>query len=411
MKNASSILLLLLCILLFITGCATQGSGQYAVGPGSDQKAANLVKQSSGLSVIIPVFDPGIPDNPDEYERRGVWPELRRAEANRFAVNLKTAVEDTGKFEGVRVAPTTVATGHLYVSGKIVESNGEDVKLQITVVDISGAKRLSKTYSHRVKEYSIEAPRMAGKDLYEPIFDEIAADIAKTVGKMSDRSVANIQKIEVARYGEAFSPDYFSQFISTNKRGQVKLVSAPALGDSMVGRIDVIRVKDQMFLDSAQADYLSFKQEMDTNYFSWQRQAFVESKAAREAQAKSNAKTVLGALAIIGGAAMVASADSYDNDTSASADSYDTSVLAGAAVATAGVVAVFAGIENSKEAKQHKESLNELGKSLNIELAPRVMKLENQEVELEGTLEEQYVKWRSFLKALYVLEATPERTL
>jgi hypothetical protein len=351
--------------------------------------------------VIVPVFDPGIPADPDDYEKLGIWPELRRAEANRFAVNLKEALEDTGSFEGVRVAPSAVATGHLYVNGKIVESNGENVEVQITVLDISGGKLYSKNYSYQVKEYAIDDPRMVGKDLYEPIFTTIAEDIAKRVKQLPGNTVATIQEIERIRYGEAFSPDYFSKFIKTSSSGKVELVSAPAVGDPMVGRIDVIRVKDQMFLDGVQSDYLTFKQEMDTDYMSWQREAFVEVKAARKAQNKATAQKILGALAIIGGVAMAARADYYDT----------SSVLGGAAIAGVGIAAVSEGMKNSKQAEMHKQSLNELGKSLNIELAPRVMQLEDQEVELEGTLEEQHTTWRSFLKEFYSLESTPELML
>lgn len=401
MRSGHSVFSLFALVLIFLGGCATQGGGHYSVGPGSILNSSKVPMESTGLSVIVPVFDPGIPADPDDYEELGVWPELRRAEANRFAVKLKGALEDTGAFEGVRVAPTAVATGHLYVMGEIIESNGENVEMQITVVDISGDELYSEEYSHRVKEYAIDDPRKANKDLYGPIFTTIAEDLAYRASRLSDNRVTTIQEIERVRYGEAFSPEYFSQFIETSSNGKVELVSAPAPGDPMVRRIEAVRVKDQMFLDGVQSDYLTFKQEMDADYIPWQRMAFVEAKAAREAKTKAIAQKVLGTLAIIGGVAMAANADYYDT----------SSIVGGAAVATAGAAAVSAGVKNSKQAEMHTQSLNELGKSLNIELAPRVMQLEDQEVELEGTLKEQYSTWRSFLKEFYAVETTPERVL
>jgi hypothetical protein len=401
MKSIRTYLVFSFCILVF--GCANQGGG-YTVGPaGSAGSAGSAIAESSGLSVIVPIFDPGIPDDPEDYKGKGIWPELRRAEANRFAVLLQGELEKTGAFEGVRIAPSSSATGHLYVKGTIVDSNGEDIKLKITVLDITGRKHSSKTYSYRVKEYDLDNPRLAGKDLYAPIFSEIAEDIAKRVDRLSDKAVIQITETERIRFGEAFSPDYFSQFIETSRGGKTKILSSPSFNDPMVRRLDVVRVKDQMFLDGAQLDYLDFSQQLSEPYFTWQRQAYVETKAAREARSKANAQKVLGVLAIMGGIALAASGSrSY----------YDPSpVIAGAAFAVAGVRAIGAGMETSQQAKMHKDSLNELGKSLNIELAPRVMKLEEKEVELKGTLDSQYSTWRSFLKDFYALEATPQISL
>ena len=68
---------------------------------------------------MIPVFDPGIPENPDDYEKLGIWPELRRAEATKFALMMKAALQSTGAFGAVRVTPDKNSTGNLYVLGKI----------------------------------------------------------------------------------------------------------------------------------------------------------------------------------------------------------------------------------------------------------------------------------------------------
>jgi len=90
------------------------------------------------LDIVIPVFDPGLPEDPSKYKDEGIWPELRRAEAYRFAFKLKSALEETGAFGAVRVAPDETATGDLYIIGKIAESDGEDVEIDLDVVDISG---------------------------------------------------------------------------------------------------------------------------------------------------------------------------------------------------------------------------------------------------------------------------------
>jgi hypothetical protein len=390
--------------LALLAGCAS--TGQYSVGPGSavSENAAQVPRQeaSSGLSVLVPIMDPNIPENSDDFKAKAIWPELRRAEANRFSVKLRNALADTNAFDSVRVAPDQSATGHLYVNGKILQSNGEDLEIRITVIDITGKQRLNKTYKHRVKDYDLENPRSVSDDLYSTAFDQAAADVAKLARKLKSDHRETLKAVEEIRFAEAFSPNYFSGYIRTSKSGRTKLLALPSADDPMVKRIRALRVRDQMFIDNIQGDYDSFKIQMDKDYLPWQRQAFVESKAARKAKEAARAKIFLGALAVIGGAAMAANSDPYGNGAG---------LLGGTAVAVAGVMAIASGFDSSRNAKAHRDSLNELGQSLNIQLAPHVMELEGKTVELLGTASEQYQAWRAFLLDFYEQEQTPEVSL
>ncbi|MDG1819809.1 MAG: hypothetical protein P8H31_08245 [Porticoccaceae bacterium] len=392
-----------LSIIMLLGACASTG-GNYVVGPRSDDgKIASgepKVIPSTQLSVLIPVLDPNIPVNPKNFKKKGVWPELRRAEANRFAVQLRDAVANTGAFGAVRVSPDNTATAHLYVTGKIVKSNGENVSIAVSVVDISGKRLLKKIYKHRVTEYALNDPRNPNADIYAPVFDKAAVDIAKLSKKLKPKKIAEINGIEEMRFAESFSPDYFSGYIKSSKSGKTKLQGFPADDDPMLARIRALRVRDQMFIDNIQVDYDSFSNGMNEDYMLWQRQAFTESKAAREAAAAANAKMFAGLLAVAAGAAMASNSSPY------SSSSYG-----GAAVALAGIGAISSGIQDSKQAKAHRESLSEMGRSLNIQLAPKVMEMEDRTVELKGTASEQFVAWRGFLREIYETEKTPEISL
>jgi len=46
-----------------------------------------------------------------------------------------------------------------------------------------------------------------------------------------------------------------------------------------------------------------------------------------------------------------------------------------------------------------------------VSIAPQVVEMEQQTVELTGTAKEQFAQWRSFLKKIYAQEKTPEKTL
>jgi hypothetical protein len=398
-KPKPPMIMSLLFILVLLGGCAT--SGGYDVGPGASSK---LVKQSAGvssrpavpLSVVIPVLDPNIPDDPNEYAAKSIWPELRRAEANRFAVKLRDSLADTEAFGSVRVSPDKTATAHLYVNAKILTSNGEDIEIAVRLVDISGKSLMTKTYKHRVTEYEFEDPRLAGKDLYSTVFELAAKDIAKVARKQKPKRIAELNAIEEMRFAETFSPDYFSNYIRTSSSGKTKLMSLPADDDVMLNRVKSLRIKDQMFVDNMQVDYENFRNDMNEDYILWQKQAFTESKAAREAASAASAKMFMGFLSVVAGAAIA-------NNSGSSLGNYG-----GAAIAVAGIATIADGIQDSKEATAHRESLSEMGRSLNIQLAPQVMEMEDRTVELRGNAVEQYTAWRAYLLDVYNKEKTPE---
>ena len=133
--------LLFVLVLMGLGGCV--GSGKEIgplIGPSIDSPDNLDVSPYMGIrpDVVVMIFDPGIPEDPDDYEEEGIWPELRRTEANRFAIALKKALQATRIFGSVHVAPDTQVTGDLYVMGRIEESNGEDVEINVKVVDIAG---------------------------------------------------------------------------------------------------------------------------------------------------------------------------------------------------------------------------------------------------------------------------------
>ncbi len=394
----------LFSMILVLAACASTGGGTYSVGPRDDsgKQTVGAPKQilSTQLSVLIPILDPNIPDDPNSYKKKGIWPELRRAEANRFAVQLRDAISDTAAFGAVRVSPDNSATAHLYVSGTIIESNGEDISIAVQVNDISGKRLLRKTFKYRVTEYTLNDPRNPNGDTYAPVFEQAAEAIAKLVSRLKPAKIAELNGIEEIRFAEHFSPEYFSGYIKSSRSGKTKLLSFPSDDDAMLQRVRALRVRDQMFIDNIQTDYDGFRNGMNEDYMLWQRQAYTESKAAREAAAAANAKMFIGALAVIGGAAMASNSNPYGSGA-----------YGGSALAVAGVAAIASGVQDSKQATAHRESLGEMGRSLNIQLAPKVMEMEDRTLELTGTASEQFSSWRGFLREIYETEKTPDVSL
>ena len=96
------------------------------------------------LDLAIPILDAGIPSDPSTWEKKGIWPELRRAEAVWYAKNLSLALQETGIFRSVLVAPDTAVSADLYLLGEIKESNGEDLEIELRLFATTGKELIKK---------------------------------------------------------------------------------------------------------------------------------------------------------------------------------------------------------------------------------------------------------------------------
>jgi len=354
------------------------------------------------LDVIIPVFDPGLPENPSKNDNKNIWPELRRAEANRFAYKLKEKLEATGQFGAVRVTPDKTATGDLYVLGKIKDSNGEEVAITIDVVDISGKKWLNEFFEHEVSEDFHKDQRNKGMDPYDPLFEEAAAKIIDELNDHSFKELEDLHYMADLRFGANFSEKAFMQYME-EKRGRFSLVSKPSDNDPMLKRVKAIRVRDQLFIDNLQDNYTSFSEQMNESYLMWQEQSLFEIQAEREARRKSVGQAI-GGILLLGLAVLSGVSGSRSDSTGGSSAGATGAILGG----LAGASLLSNSFKTSEEAKVHRDSLNELGQSIDIDLSPQVIAFEKQTVELTGDAKEQFTQWREFLQKIYSEEHTPD---
>jgi len=390
-----------------LSGCATHNRTSSTVGPlPSSSYSKNVEKESMvtapKLDVIIPVFDPGLQEDQSKDDNKDIWPELRRAEANRFAYKLKGKLEATGQFGAVRVTPDQTATGDLYILGRIEESNGEKVAIKIGVVDISGKRWLDKVIEHEVSEDFHKDQRNKGLDPYDPLFEEAAAKIIDELNDHPLKELEELHYITDLRFGANFSDKAFMQYME-KKRGTFSLVSKPSDNDPMLKRVKAIRVRDQLFIDSLQDNYASFSEQMDESYLMWQEQSLFETQAEREARRKSVGQAIGGVLLI--SLAVLAGVSGANSDSVGSSSAGAAGAILGG---LAGASLLSESFKTSEEAKVHRDSLNELGQSIDIDLSPQVIAFEKESVELTGDAKEQFDQWREFLQKIYSAEQTPD---
>lgn len=397
------------CLCFLLSSCVTPGMSA-RVGPKFSSEMTKAISQNKAtenvkLDVIIPVFDPGIPEDEDIMKEERIWPELRRTESVRFALLLKEELEKTGEFGAVRIAPTTEATGDLYVVGKIIESNGKDIEFDVSVYDITGNEWYSEDYEHEVSERFHDNIRNKGKNPYQPAFEEAATDLVEMLKAQSPANLALLQSVTELRFAANFSEEAFAEHLKPNGN-KVELVSLPSDDDPMLQRTRSIRIRDQLYIDNLQAHYQEFNSQLSASYVIWQQQALKEEIALAEAENKKISQAILGGLLILGAIGLAAAGG---NSGSAG---HQNAAMAGTVVAGAGGALLLSeSFRTSEQSKFHKETLEELGKSIDQEVAPQVVEFEGKTKKITGDAAEQFAEWRSFLKEVFEQEKTPAKQL
>ncbi|MEJ2177491.1 MAG: hypothetical protein P8Y12_05975 [Gammaproteobacteria bacterium] len=141
-----------------------------------DKAAAELPEQQI-LDVWIELFDPGeLPEQ--ENDSLGLYPEIRAAEARFIPAHLRQIMEKTGYWGAVRVVPRDTIGAEVLVGGKIIESDGESLEIEITARDATGKIWYTRTYQGHADEQEGQI-RDESEDSFEHVYYAIANDLAE----------------------------------------------------------------------------------------------------------------------------------------------------------------------------------------------------------------------------------------
>lgn len=404
-------------ILIGLMGCQSTTNnvtqtGPLMVGPSAQPALGSVAKSyrynsNIYLNVAIPVFNPGLPVDKygqvdyEEVDEQKLWPQLRRAEAKRFAIQTKKAMEKIGAFGAVNVVPSPNTSADIFVLGSVDYSDSERVQITATVVDSTGSIWGNKQFEHKVSKGFFRDATNKEANPYEPVFIQIADYVYNLLITTSESQKQTIQQTTEIRYAQTYSPETFNQYIDQQlirgKRGtpdhyQFNLTGLPSEDDRMLQRINTLRTQDQMFVDRLQDQYLAFDAETEESYRAWQRETLPEVVAAREAKSDRTFNQILGGVLAV---AAVAGALEADSDLEKGLTT----------VAGLGAAAAFkAASDRNAELGIHKSTIDEMGENLDINLSPSVMELNDKTIELTGTAGEQYEQWKAQLYKIYELE-------
>ena len=376
------------------TGCATWLPQAEGPRPEPLTRSAVELAEDELLDVWIERFE--VADlTADAEDSTGLSSDISEAEARFMPVYLRNVMEKTGYWGSVRVVPRSTEGAEVLVRGTILESDGETLELSITALDATGRQWLTRSYESRVPEdaYRLGVARRA--EVFDSLYNRIANDLSRYRASLSEQEVRAIRQVAELRFAADLAPEVFGPYLQRGTDGGVSLLRLPAADDPMLRRVQRIRERDFLLVDTLNAHYTNFYREMEIPYEEWRRARVEEMAALQRLEGEALTRKLLGFAAIAGAIALGAVSD---RQTRVSTGTLRNVMVLG------GAYAIKTGFDKDSEATIHRDAIAELGASFASETRPLVVEVEGEVHELTGSAEAQYAQWRELLQTIYASE-------
>ena len=313
--------------------------------------------EASRLNVSIQTLDGGVTPRSSIYVAAS---QVREVERSYLPYLLKETLDRSGFWGAVRVLPKQDPTAEINVTGSIIESNGTKLSLRVRVTTSTGKVWVDNIYSGQADRTDYLTDPDYADDTFKGIYSRIANDMSLQLLALSDSQLQKIVDATLMRYGLDLSPDFFSRYIESSG-GDYIVTALPAREDPMMQNLIRIRDAEYIFTDSVDSYYEKLFRTVGPTYAWWRFYSFE----------------------LIDGNERLASIDATRGATKGS----------------------WYGIERSyktfKEAKMNQDALRELNESFERETFTTTAEVSGRIFLLNGSLEDQYDKWRRILQSMY----------
>jgi hypothetical protein len=367
-------------------------------------QASQQIPDDELLDIGVHEFDVNItPEqlkDSDKLAKERIYPDIRKAEARYIPSQLRATLESSGQWGAVRVVPTNVQFVDVSVEGRILESTGAKLALEVTVKDSTGRTWIEKKKYESAADtgaYKTDASLRA-RDPFQNVYSQIANDMVAARDKLVAENRRDIRRVTELRFAQDLAPKALDGYVTKDAKGMMTVARLPAKDDPYTSRIDKIRERDVAVVDTVNGYYANFSDTMKDSYGSWRRSSFDEIEKESRDRNKARTRTILGAAAVL--------ASIFVPGQCASSDYNCRRIESAARTAGAigGTAAVLSGLKKYSDAKVHAQALKELSETFQGEVQPQVVDVEGRTLRLTGTAEEQYKEWRELLHQLYLEE-------
>lgn len=371
-----------LCFAAFVLSCTQTPAEPPVVAPPLNlvgtvilDRAIQIPPENSLLDIGIVIFTTE-DEGSDEY-KIGDWvfDEIIQKETQFLPTLLRNTLIESNQWGVIRVIPERDPSLDLFVNGKIVQSDGQTLDLQIQATDSSGRQWLNKVYADQsaLEDYpestrftldnTFDAANFV--DPFQDIYRQIANDLVTARAGLGEQTLSDLNLVTDMLYASDLSPHTFAHTLKKGEDGLLTTDSLPALDDPMLARVADMKYRHHLFIDTVDEYYQTLYDDIQPAYVLWRRYS-IDQISERDA-ARQQVST---------------------NDYGSSS----------------GFLSLRQRYDRFKWSKIFAQEFNDLAVGFNNELAPAILELNSQVHGLTGTMEQQYRQWRGILRRLFELE-------
>ncbi len=200
----------------------------------------------------------------DKLAKERVYPDIRKAEARFIPSTLRATLESSGQWGAVRVVPTNVEFVDVSVSGRILESTGAKLALEVTVHDSTGRVWINKKKYESPADtgsYKTDASLRA-RDPFQNVYSQIANDMVAARDALLAENRRDIRRVTELRFAQDLAPKAMDGYVVKDAKGMMTVARLPAKDDPYTTRIERIRERDGAVVDTVNGYYANFSDSM-----------------------------------------------------------------------------------------------------------------------------------------------------
>ena len=340
------------------------------------QLASASLPTSALLDIGVAVFTSTVSAEQTSDANAWLFAEISRKETQYLPYVLRTTLIASNQWGAVRVLPENDPSVDLLVHGTIFQSDGEVLDLAIRATDSTGREWLNKRYMEvaAMSDYPDTTRFTAGRrfdannfiDPFQDVYDLIANDLQAARNAIDAGALAEIQLVAEMLYANDIAPDAFAHSLQINADGTRSVASLPADDDPMRKRIEEIRLRHYLFIDTVDDYYRALYDEMQPAYVLWRRFSLEQIQIETSDRLRE-----------------------FEPANYSDSNNY---------------LSLTQRYDRYKWSKIYEQEFTELASGFNNEIAPAILELNQQVHGLSGSMESQYRQWRGILQDIFRLE-------
>jgi len=334
------------------------------------------------IDVAINVFDVRVDESEALEFGEWIFTEIRHNESYYLPYVLRNTLLEANQWGAVRVLPSNDPSVDLQIKGSVLASDGKQIVLHVIATDSAGRVWLNQEYADIAIESDFPADTRYSQgspfdsttfvEPFQDIYNQISNSLVEFRQNLTEQQIINLKRISQMVYATDLAPESFQRNLIKDGESQLlSLVSLPAKEDPMIERVNDMRVRHHLFIDTVDEYYASLFEKMQPAYVLWRKYSF--ERINEELESRSIP---------------------YDYQDYGRSGRYLT---------------LTQRYDRYRWSKIFEMEYQDISAGFNNEVAPAILTLNEEVHGLSGTMEEQYIQWRRILRQLFGLEAqTPE---